>query len=111
MSVRSENNAKRRAPILRQIKYWREQGLMLKEIAPKIGRSFGSVKNFWNTYLAKLFDKEDFDDQEPEGVDCVTKIVDLAKKRAEQNQPYLFFVRKYGVRASTALKISEQLRN
>ncbi len=111
MSVRSENNARRRDPILRQIKYWKDQGLTLEQIATKIGRSFGSVKNFWDTYLAEPKGKEDFDDQESESVDCVTKIVNLAKKHDQKNQPYLFFVRKYGVRASTALKICEQLRD
>lgn len=110
MASRSEIAAKKRNPVLRQIKYWKKQGLTLEQTAAKIGRSFYSVRNLWNKYLATPKEKDDFDEDNSKSVDCITKIVNLAKKHDQKNQPYLFFVKNYGVRASTALKICEQLR-
>ena len=93
---------------LKCLKCLKDQGFNLRECAEKLKLSYGSIKDLNQRYL---LNSERREKRSAIIMDSVTRIVMLAQKNRETNQPYTYFIQKYHVRAPMAMKIAEQLQS
>ena len=89
--------------LIKQIKDLTEQGLSLRQCATELGKSYESVKQTHRYYISEH-------GESPILGDCVTHIAALARQRGETEQSYLYFIKRYNLTASTALKVITFLR-